>query len=139
SILFLRAAPSPTPRVSRTFEAAEAELRGIAAACADSAAFAEAAKSRSEDEASKATGGDLGVLHRGDAQLDPALLEAAFRAPLGKPEGPVRLKDGAALLFVQEKVPSPGEAALLERLRAELRTRLYHEIVPPGPPATYLD
>ncbi|MCI0588609.1 MAG: peptidyl-prolyl cis-trans isomerase [Planctomycetes bacterium] len=139
SILFLRAAASPTPQVPRTFEGAEAELRALAGRCADLAAFAEAARTRSEDEASKTSGGDLGVLHRGDAHLDPMLLEAAFRAAVGKTEGPVRLKDGAALLFVREKVAPAGEAALLERLRAELRTRIYREIVPPGSPATYLD
>ncbi|MGH7149453.1 MAG: peptidylprolyl isomerase [Planctomycetota bacterium] len=139
SSLLLRAAPSPTPLVARTFEAAEAELRSLAPRCAQAEAFAEMARLHSDDEATKARGGDLGVLHRGDPDLDPALLETAFRAPVGKTEGPVRLKDGVALLFVRERVPPPGEAVLVERLRAELRSRLYREIVPPGPPATYLD
>ncbi len=139
SILFLRAAETPSGNVVRTFEQAETELRGLAARCADLAAFAETARSRSEDEASKASGGDLGVIHRGDAHLDPAFLEAAFRAEPGKLAGPVRLKAGAAMILVRERVAPPGETVLLERLRAELRTRVYREIVPPGPPATYLD
>ncbi|HET6204320.1 MAG TPA: peptidylprolyl isomerase [Planctomycetota bacterium] len=139
SYLFLRTAEKPSGDVVRTFEQGEAELRLLAARCADPAAFAETARMRSEDDASKDSGGDLGVLHRGDSNLDPALLEAGFRAELGKVEGPIRLGAGVALLLVREKVLPPGEAALLERLREQLRTRLYREIVPQAPLTTYLD
>jgi foldase protein PrsA len=139
SLLFLRAGAKEGEGVARTFEQAEEELRALLPKVADAERFGPIARERSEDEETKGSGGDLGVLHAAEKGRDPALLAAVFAAQPGALVGPLRLKEGVALVLVREKVPSPDAAVLQERLRAELRSRLYRELLGSSPLVTYLD
>lgn len=64
------------------------------------AKFADAAKD-SLDPRGQELGGDLGTVMR--AQLEPALQEVAFTAPLGKLAGPVQLRLGWAVVKITER------------------------------------
>jgi peptidyl-prolyl cis-trans isomerase D len=68
----------------------------------EGAAFVDVALEVSEDEGSKAAGGDLGFIERG-GQIDPALEEAAFALEAGEESDLVRTDAGFHLLRVEEK------------------------------------
>lgn len=74
-------------------EAAAARLRG-------GASFRDEARD-SLDPDSAARGGELGLKNRG--ALQPAVAEAAFRAPVGEVAGPIQLELGWAVVRVQER------------------------------------
>lgn len=63
--------------------------------------FAELAKAQSDDEASKASGGDLGWVERGS--LEPQLAEAVFALEAGALSAPVETPAGFHLVKVEEK------------------------------------
>ncbi len=84
--------------------------------------FAELARSHSIDEASKSSGGELGVLNRTD--LSPAIESAVFAANDGDVVGPIKTDQGYHVLKAQE--------ILLEKLSDEeivatIRQELYAE------------
>ena len=68
----------------------------------EGAAFVDVALEVSEDEGSKAAGGDLGFVERG-GQIDPALEEAAFALEAGEESDLIRTDAGFHLLRVEEK------------------------------------
>jgi peptidyl-prolyl cis-trans isomerase D len=83
-----------------------ATVRGRAEATRDrireGAAFVDVALEVSEDEGSKAAGGDLGFVERG-GQIDLALEEAAFALGAGEESDLIRTDAGFHLLRVEEK------------------------------------
>ncbi|MEK6606513.1 MAG: peptidylprolyl isomerase [Myxococcota bacterium] len=93
-----------------------------------------AAEARSSyDVDSKARGGDSGTRARG--QLEPALADEAFRAPVGAWVGPIPLALGFAVLRVRERTAGDeaGFAARREELRrfadAQARTQARRHVV----------
>lgn len=63
--------------------------------------FAELARAQSDDEASKANGGDLGWVER--SSLEPQLAEAVFALEAGALSAPVETPSGLHLVKVEEK------------------------------------
>jgi peptidyl-prolyl cis-trans isomerase D len=92
---------------------AQGELR-------DGADFAALARKRSEDEATREQGGDLGFFPRG--RLQPALEEAAFALEPGQVSEPIETERGIVLLRVEERRPELSRA--LEAVRTELAREL---------------
>lgn len=70
------------------------------------------------DSPSKASGGDIGTISKGE--LLPALDQSVFATPAGSIAGPVESPSGFHVLLVEERLPSeiPGFEAVKERLRA---------------------
>ena len=145
SAIFLRGARFANRWNPRTFEQAERELAALALKLTGAEAFAEAARAFSEDPRSKAAGGVLGWITRGGEGAPPSVRDAVFTrlgAGAGLPEGglllgPVRLDNGAVLLWVHERrsprlgrharAGEPGAAQALPRRGPLAEGR------PPGP------
>ncbi|MBP7868017.1 MAG: peptidylprolyl isomerase [Acidobacteria bacterium] len=98
---------------------------------ADPGAFPRLAAEHSQDARSRAAGGDLGWIARG--QTLPEFDQAVFRTPVGGIAGPVRTRYGFHLLRVAERqsgarpfdeVKSGIEERLLDRKRAETLERI---------------
>lgn len=66
--------------------------------------FVALAKTNSDDQSNKDSGGDLGAFTRG--QMVKAFEDAAFAAPVGKAVGPVETSYGYHIIRVDEKIPS---------------------------------
>ncbi len=87
--------------------------------------FVELARSHSLDPASRATGGDLGIVARW--QLLPAVAGAVFAASPGSVVGPLAIPQGFALLLVEELLPAQLDEAATAHLRRELFDSWLHE------------
>lgn len=113
------------------------EAQDVADRLAAGEDFAALAAVRSADESSRSTGGDLGVLYRG--QLDEAYGAAAFEAPQGGVFGPVESQFGWNVGQVTSVVPATqaaeadglaamrsllGDEAKAERWSSWLRDRI---------------
>ncbi|MBM7114969.1 peptidylprolyl isomerase [Archangium primigenium] len=83
--------------------------------------FATVASASSEDPGTKASGGDLGWVERGN--WDPALANAAFALEAGKVTEPVETRFGVHLVKVEEK--KPAQDRTLEQVQDEIATSLY--------------
>ncbi|WP_257456213.1 peptidylprolyl isomerase [Archangium lipolyticum] len=83
--------------------------------------FAEVARASSEDAGSKANGGDLGWVERGN--WEPELANAAFALEAGKVTQPIETKYGIHLVKVEEKKPAQDKK--LDEVRDEIATSLY--------------
>jgi peptidyl-prolyl cis-trans isomerase D len=88
------------------------------------AAFVDVALEVSEDEGSKAAGGDLGFVERG-GQIDRALEEAAFALEAGEESDLVRTDAGFHLLRVEEKREAGSVA--FEDVRSDLAREVLRE------------
>ncbi|MCX7674379.1 MAG: SurA N-terminal domain-containing protein [Bdellovibrionaceae bacterium] len=86
----------------------------------DGRSFAELAKKYSEDEGSKAKGGDLGSFARGT--MVPEFENYAFSAPKGQVSEPIKTMFGWHLIEVLEKIPAK-EARL-----ADVQSKLLGEV-----------
>ncbi|HZZ83308.1 MAG TPA: peptidylprolyl isomerase [Anaeromyxobacteraceae bacterium] len=84
-------------RIAAIIVASEAEARAILDRLGKGAQFAQEARA-SLDAKVVAKGGDMGDVSRGD--MDPAMAELAFSAPIGKAVGPCRLQLGVAVVKV---------------------------------------
>ncbi len=82
--------------------------------------FGDLARERSQDEATRALGGDLGFLPRG--RLQPQLDAAAFALQPGELSEPIETPQGIHLLRVEERRPSVHRP--LEDVRLELALEL---------------
>jgi len=86
--------------------------------------FATLAKSNSEDEGSKAKGGDLGFFGRG--QMVPQFESAAFNAKPGDLVGPVKTNYGYHLIKVLDK--KAAQVKTLEQVKSDIARRLIAEM-----------
>ncbi len=108
-------APAPT------IEAARKKAQSIVDQAKSGADFAQLATQFSEDEGSKAQGGDLGLFPRG--RMVPEFEEAVFGNPPGSIVGPVRSSFGFHVIKV-ENTQAAGEQpleAVKEQIRGQLR------------------
>lgn len=83
--------------------------------------FAEVAKGFSDDQATRESGGDLGLVER--ISLPPALADAVFKANIGDVVGPIETPLGYYLAKVEDK--RPPETQPLEKVRLDIATQLY--------------
>lgn len=86
--------------------------------------FASLAKKYSEDEGSRATGGRLGWIEKGQLKY-PELEKAAFRAPLGKVTGPVHTRIGWHLILVEERKQASRRG--FEEVKGQVMNYLYQK------------
>jgi parvulin-like peptidyl-prolyl isomerase len=85
--------------------------------------FAVIATEESDDQGSKARGGDLGTFGRGE--MVPEFERAAFTAPVGRVVGPVRSPFGWHLILVVDRVSeAPADP---EQAANALRQKLYEK------------
>jgi [acyl-carrier-protein] S-malonyltransferase len=82
--------------------------------------FAELARRWSIDAWTRAAGGDLGIVRRGE--LAGPLEEAVFAAPVGSIVGPIQSMHGWHLVQVEARVPERHEP--YERIRDDIRAEL---------------
>ncbi len=88
--------------------------------------FGAVARELSDDEGTKANGGDLGYFGRG--QMVKPFDDAAWSAQIGALVGPIKTDFGYHLIQVQEK--KAGGVQPFEQVQAAIRNRLINERVP---------
>ncbi len=101
-------------------EKAAEEVRKQLAAGAD---FAELAKAKSTDSATKDAGGDLGYFGKG--VMDPAFEKAAFALKIGETSGPVKSSYGYHIIRVEDR--KPERIPPLEEIRAKVERNFKQE------------
>jgi peptidyl-prolyl cis-trans isomerase D len=108
----------------RSPEEARKMIDAIQKRLAGGADFAAVAREASEDEGSKATGGDVGYFaHTG--QMVKPFEDAAFSAEVGKVVGPVQTQFGFHLIQVTDK--RPGGARTFPEVKDQIHNRLATE------------
>jgi hypothetical protein len=141
-VLFWLAAHERSPLTPRTFADAERELARLGASLTDEASFERAARTHSEDSASRDRGGDLGFVWPASDSV-PRALRAEVFAQHGAGRrgliGPLRLDTGVALLWLGEVRPSPEWPTMREHVQRELRRRFLVETLPPDTIRTAFD
>ena len=116
--ILLKVAPEATPeQKAKAMERAQALRKEIEGG----KDFAQVASASSEDPGSKARGGDLGWVERGN--WEPALSNAAFALEPGQLTQPVETKYGIHLVKVEEKKPAQDKK--LEEVQDEIATTLF--------------
>ncbi len=144
-VIFLNAAVLPNPLNPRSFEEAAAELEKLARGIEDLEDLQRLAGEHSEDPRTRARGGELGWVGRGDERVSEPIRQAVFEAfgsgepPAARLLGPVRLPDGVILLWVGERREAPGWEEMSALVHLELRRRFTAEVLPEGALSTYLD
>jgi len=103
--------------------AARKKAEGLLAKVKAGGDFPALAKASSEDPASAAQGGDLGLFSRG--RMTPAFEEAAFALPAGGVSEVIETPFGFHVIRVEEH--RPGGAKPLEAVRDEIADTLKHE------------
>jgi len=139
AVIFLRAAVLANQLNPRTYDEAEQELARLAEGIATREDFAELARTRSEDAASRAEGGSLGRLTRHASGAPEELLGLAFANPGAGLVGPVRLPQGVVLAWIGERFPAPGWEVMREHVSNELRRRFLEETLPEESVVTWLE
>lgn len=108
-----------------SFAAAEKAAEQLLERLKNGEDFASLAKSHSQDDGSRESGGDLGEFARG--QMVKPFEEAAFAAKVGDLVGPVRSQFGQHLIKVEAKLP--GRVKPLSEVEVEIRNQLMEEKV----------
>jgi peptidyl-prolyl cis-trans isomerase D len=83
--------------------------------------FAEVARGFSDDQGTRESGGDLGLVERN--ALPPQMADAVFKANIGDVVGPIETPIGYYLAKVEEK--KPPETLPLEKVRLDIALQLY--------------
>jgi peptidyl-prolyl cis-trans isomerase D len=110
----VRIMKTPTARDEQTYFQELADLKTKILAEKDvprDSAFAEEAKTSSDDEASAQRGGSLGWVKRG--ALPPALDSLAFKLDTGAISDPIKVRNGFHLLYVEKKEKRDGADMVL--------------------------
>jgi hypothetical protein len=144
-VLFLRGARFTNELNPRTFEDAERELERIKPQIRSREDFERFARARSEDTATRESGGSIGFVSPGDENVPEPIRSVVFAAaPKETPEhvaGPVRITSpsGAVLVWVGGRRPAPGWDEMRARVHNELRRRFLDECLLRKDVVTYLD
>lgn len=139
SWILVRGAATPNQLTRRSLDEAAREAETMRGRINSLEDFQRMAKIYSEDDRSKAQGGEIGFVHRQEPQSDAALLQAIADAKANSLVGPVRLQNGAAILWVGETKPAPSEKELLEKILEEKRGAYYEEMMRAAKISTFLD
>lgn len=113
--------PQQTTEAGR--KAAESRARQLVQRLRNGADFADIARKESDDEATKAQGGDLGFV--GHDALPEAVEKVAFKLEAGAISDPIQTDEGYYIIQVLEKKEPKGQAfeeakpALVEQIRRE--------------------
>ncbi|MBT5028116.1 MAG: hypothetical protein HOL15_03480 [Nitrospinaceae bacterium] len=102
---------------------AEERIDAIIKELKDGANFKELAKTKSDDEASRESGGDLDTIYKGI--LDPAFDEAVAKLKKGEVSGKVATRFGFHVIQLIEKFPS--EQAPFEDMEKAIQKHLFME------------
>lgn len=142
--LFLRGAVFANQLNARTFAQAEAKLAELAEQVASIDDFTRLVAEQSEDATSRDKQGLLGWVPRGDERVPAAIREAVYSAAgrdrgAGRLVGPVRLANGAVLLWVGARRPAPGWESMRTAVHAELRRRFLEDCLRRDCVVTFLD
>lgn len=134
--LFLRGAAFKNQLNPRTFEEAERELAGYASRARTREEFRELAKQISEDADTKAAGGEIGWVGPLTPKVPREVREEVVRR-LALPEGPaqglagpLRLANGACLVWIGRRRPVPSWEVMSGYVKAELRRRFVEDVLP---------
>lgn len=134
--LFLRGAGFKNQLNPRTFDEAEKELAGYVGRARSREEFRELAKQVSEDADSKAAGGELGWVGPLTPKVPREVREEVTRR-LALPEsgaqglaGPLRLPNGACLVWIGRRRPAPTWPVMSGYVKAELRRRFVEDVLP---------
>jgi peptidyl-prolyl cis-trans isomerase D len=103
--------------------AAQKKADGLAARIRKGEAFAKVAKAASEDERTKARGGDLGWQREGGTMLDPAVDAKLAQAKDGELVGPVKTASGLVLAVSEATREGTLEFAAVKLELAEVKLR----------------
>jgi hypothetical protein len=141
-ILYLVGAPERGPLTPRSFADAEQVLRELAEDIDSEADFERLARTQSEDPLSRERGGDLGFVVPAAESVPRALRDEIFlQRGAGRTGlvGPVRLDNGAALLWLGAVRPSPPWEEMQGYVHRELRRRFLVETLSPSTITTIFD
>jgi hypothetical protein len=142
--LFLRGAMFANQLNSRTFAQAEARLAELAEQVASPDDFTRLVAEHSEDATSREKQGLLGWVPRGDERVPSAIRDAVYSEGgrdrgTGRLVGPVRLANGAVLLWVGARRPAPGWETMRAAVHGELRRRFLEDCLRRDCVVTFLD
>ncbi|MFS0577327.1 peptidyl-prolyl cis-trans isomerase [Sporosarcina sp. 179-K 3D1 HS] len=90
---------------------------------ADGSNFAVLAKERSVDPASASLGGDIGYINDSANAIDPAIVETAVGAKVGKPSEVIQLKDGTYVIVLVNEVVE-GRSFKLDEVKDQIKREL---------------
>jgi len=142
SILFMRGARFRNDLNPRTFEDVEGELRKLAEKIRSFEDFQRLARERTEDAATRESGGALGWVGAGSERVPPEIRDEVRKALEQPPRGgagldpalslvgPVRLPTGSALLWLGERRSAPTWDTMAAHVHRELRKRFLDEVLP---------
>jgi parvulin-like peptidyl-prolyl isomerase len=142
--LFLRGVVFTNELNPRTFAQAEARLNELAEQVASPDDFTRLVAEHSEDPTTREKQGLLGWVPRGDERVPAAIREAVYSEGgrdrgSGRLVGPVRLNNGAALLWVGARRPAPGWETMRAAVHGELRRRFLEDCLRRDCVVTFLD
>lgn len=136
AFLFLRASGFKNQLNPRTFEEAERELAALKPRARTREEFRDLAKAQSEDADTKTAGGEIGWVSPLTPKVQREVRDEIARR-LATPEsaaqglaGPLRLSNGACLLWIGRRRPVPSWEAMSGYVRAELRRRFVEDVLP---------
>ena len=102
----------------------------------------------SEDPGTKGQDGLMGLVTRADERVPAEIRQAVFDRPYpdtplesaqGRLVGPVRIQQGAVLLWLGARRPQPGWEEMSRHVHRELRQRFMDEVLPESEVWTWLD
>ncbi len=137
AMIHLNAAENKNALVPRTFDEAEQELVALRARIGGIEDFQRIAREKSEHLASKARGGQLGILTRDSTLLPPEVRDEIFAALDSQPGdrsgtilGPRRIQGACILLCLGARRPTPTWEQMAPEVARELRRRFLEESMP---------
>jgi hypothetical protein len=142
SVLFLRGAHFKNDLNPRTFEEIEGELSKLGKGIRSADDFHKLARERSEDAATRESGGVLGWVGAGSQRVPPEIRAEVKKAlertapsgagldPAVSLVGPVRLATGSTILWLGARRPTPTWDTMAAHVHRELRKRFLDEILP---------
>lgn len=151
SMIFLRAGAFKNEYNPRLFAEAEKTLADLRGRIRHLEEFQKLAKELSEDPTSRESSGSLGYVTARSPKIPPEILNEVSKA-LSRPSsasaaesmsGPLRVANGAVLLWFGLRRPAPNWEAMSMHVRSEMRRRFVEDVLPKtsvgGPALSWAD